>query len=268
MNNTKSSKSSKNPSSNLKKHESKYKMKSIVGQGTFGKVYKAFKPKNPDNYYAIKKISLLKQNNEVDGFPLTSIREIKLLKELKHPNVVRLHEIFTSRGTARKNFVPTTFIVMEYMEHDLWSLEKYKWGFKEKEHRIFTIPEIKNLLFQILSGIEHLHQKQIIHRDLKGANLLLNKKGELKLADFGLGRWLNSHNKNLTKEVVTFPYRAPEITYGYKSYDDKIDIWSIGCIFAELLIGTVLFAQKDPNEQIKFMYELLGDPRDSWPEVI
>lgn len=249
MNNNKNTKSSINPTSNLKKHENKYKMKSIVGQGTFGKVYKAFKSKNTDRYYAIKKISMLKQHmDNIDGFPLTSIREIKLLKELRHPNVVKLYEIFTSRGTARKNFIPTTFIVMEYMEHDLWSLEKYKWEFKEKEYRQFTIPQIKNILFQILNGIEHLHSKHIIHRDLKGANLLLNKKGELKLADFGLGRWLNSHNKNLTKEVVTFPYRAPEITYGYKNYDEKIDIWSIGCIFAELLLGTVIFAQKDPSE--------------------
>lgn len=76
----------------------------------------------------------------MDGFPLTSIREIKLLKELKHSNVVKLYEIFTSKGTSRKNNIPTTFIVMEYMEHDLWSLEKYKWSFKEKDLRNFSIP--------------------------------------------------------------------------------------------------------------------------------
>lgn len=102
---------------------------------------------------------------------------------------------------------------------------------------------------------------------MKGANLLINKKGELKLADFGLGRWINTHNRNLTQEVVTFPYRAPEITFGYKQYDEKIDIWSVGCIFAELLLGNVLFTQKDNMEQMQFMYQLLGDPRVRWPEV-
>lgn len=119
-------KSVKNPKSNLRKHENKYKMKSIVGKGTFGKVYKSFKTKNPSKYYAIKKISLLKEFT--DGFPFTSIREIKLLKDLKHPNIVKLYEIFTSRGTKRKNKIPTTFIVMEYMDHDLWSLENHKWN--------------------------------------------------------------------------------------------------------------------------------------------
>ena len=113
---------------NLRQHENKYKMKAIVGQGTFGKVFKAFKAKNPEKYYAIKKISLLKQfNYQSEGFPFTSIREIKLLKELKHPNVVKLYEIFTSRGSQVKNRIPTTFIVMEYMQHDMWSLEKDKW---------------------------------------------------------------------------------------------------------------------------------------------
>lgn len=197
--NHKTSKPPKNPKSNLRKHENKYKMKEVVGQGTFGKVFKAFKAKNPSKYYAIKKISLLKQfNYQSEGFPFTSIREIKLLKELKHPNVVKLYEIFTSRGSQEKKGIPTTFIVMEYMQHDLWSLEKHKWKPHDRTQKYFSIPEIKNLLRQILEGTAYLHKKHIIHRDLKGANLLLNSKGELKLADFGLGRWINNHNKNLT----------------------------------------------------------------------
>lgn len=109
-----------------------------------------------------------------------------------------MHEIFTSRGTYYKNFVPTTFMVLEYMEHDLWSLFKHRLQMAEPSMKLFSIPETKNIIYQLLKGVAFLHQNQIVHRDLKGANLLINKMGELKIADFGLGRWVNSNHRVLT----------------------------------------------------------------------
>lgn len=108
------------PESNLKLSEEKYLPIQIVGQGTYGKVYKVYKVRNPDKYYAIKKISRVRDGQE--GFPYTSIREIKLLQSLKHDNIVRIHEIFTSRGTKNKQYQPSAFMVMEYVEYDLWHL--------------------------------------------------------------------------------------------------------------------------------------------------
>lgn len=115
--------SRKNPKSNLRKYENKFKMVQIVGQGTFGKVFKAFRLKNPDKFYAIKKISRTKEFN--DGFPFTSIREIKLLKSLKHENIVKIIDIYTSKSREGQKRIPSTFIVMEYMEHDLWSIWRH-----------------------------------------------------------------------------------------------------------------------------------------------
>lgn len=121
---------------------------------------------------------------------------------------------------------------------------------------------------QLLSGVAHLHSLNILHRDLKGGNLLLSNKGELKIADFGLAKTYNKYTR-LTPGVVTHYYRAPELFYGSCYYNEKIDIWSIGCIFAELLLGKMLFASKTNKklEHLNKIYELLGDPLKSWPQV-
>lgn len=119
----------------------------------------------------------------------------------------------------------------------------------------------------MLKGINFLHQNNIIHRDLKAANLLITNQGVLKIADFGLGRFLKTHNKHLTQDVVTFPYRAPELILGDKNYNEKIDIWSIGCIFGEFLIRKHLFNEQGDRNQIFLMYQLLGEPQFTWPEI-
>lgn len=146
------------------------------------------------------------------------------------------------------------------MEHDLQSLvfNNYK----------FSKQKIKCLMAQLLEGVAHMHGRNIIHRDLKGGNLLLNNKGELKIADFGLAKFYNKYVP-LTTGVVTHYYRAPEIFYGSCKYNEKIDIWSIGCIFGELLLGKMLFRSKTDKkiEHLIKIYELLGNPQDTWPEV-
>jgi serine/threonine protein kinase len=175
------------PMSNLRSAEEKYLPIEIIGQGTYGRVYKVCKRKSKHKFYAIKKISRIKDGHE--GFPYTSIREIKLLNSIRHDNVVRIHEIFTSRGTERKKKVPSTFIVMEYVDYDLWQI----W----RKHTL-SISQVKCLLYQMLKGINFLHQSNIIHRDLKAANLLITNEGVLKIADFGLARFFKTHNKHLT----------------------------------------------------------------------
>lgn len=134
---------------------------------------------------------------------------------------------------------------MEYVDFDLWQI----W----RQHTL-SIPQVKCLLYQMLKGINFLHQNNIIHRDLKAANLLITNEGCLKIADFGLGRLLRTHNKHLTQDVVTFPYRAPELILGDRNYNEKIDIWSIGCLFGEFLIKKHLFNENGDRNQMFLMY--------------
>jgi serine/threonine protein kinase len=143
------------------------------------------------------------------------------------------------------------------MEHDFWSLLK---------NNKFGPAEVKCLLKQLLEGVAYLHEQKIIHRDLKGGNLLLNNKGCLKIADFGLARrFLRETRKS--QNVVTFWYRAPELLLGVRDYDEKIDIWSVGCIFAEFLTGYILFKGKKIKDQLQCIYEKLGDPLPRWKKV-
>jgi len=214
-----------------------------VGEGTFGKVYKArVKGTGKQNlnlkseFVALKKILM---ENEKEGFPLTAIREIMILKRLNHKNIINLLEIVTSKPSEKNKFRGNVYLVFEYMEHDLSGLVGRKYD--------FTVPIIKTIMKQLLLGLEYLHDNNIIHRDIKGANILINNKGELKLADFGLARLYNPDNKipkNYTNKVVTLWYRAPELLLGENNYGPAIDMWSVGCVFSELLTGQPAFKGK------------------------
>jgi cyclin-dependent kinase 12/13 len=217
-----------------------------VGEGTFGKVYKArykdfINNENNGNtnnsikseFVALKKILM---ENEKEGFPLTAIREIMILKRLNNKNIINLLEIVTSKPSEKNKNRGNVYLVFDYMEHDLSGLISRKFD--------FSIGLIKSILKQILLGLDYLHDNNIIHRDIKGANILLNNKGEVKLADFGLARLHNpnpNQNKKYTNRVVTLWYRSPELLLGATNYGTAIDIWSVGCVFAELLSGTSLF---------------------------
>lgn len=221
-----------------------------IGKGTFGTVYKA-KEKNTGEIVALKRVQY---NDEKDGFPLISLREIKTLITCKNENVVNLKEIVVSREKK------AVFIVMEYLEHDLLSL-------LEKKEQTFRESEIKCLMIQLLNAVKCIHDKWIIHRDIKAANLLMNNNGILKLADFGLAReTFESSEQPMTPGVVTLWYRAPEVLLGSSYYTRAIDIWSVGCIFAELLNNKPLFNGKNEIEQIDKMYRILGSPNEMiWP---
>jgi serine/threonine protein kinase len=157
------------------------------------------------------------------------------------------------------------YLVFEYMEHDLTGLLSH--GIK------FTTPQIKCIAQQMFEGLHYLHSKKIMHRDLKGSNLLLNTKGELKLADFGLARTLfassRPKNDNYTNRVITLWYRAPELLLGFTKYEYSIDMWSAGCIFLELFEGKAIFNGKDEVTQLEKIWKICGTPDvKTYPDVI
>jgi len=198
-----------------------------VGSGTYAVVYKA---KNKDNgkIYAMKVIRMDESGDE--GVPFTVIREISLLKRLKHPNIVRLHQVI---NTEKKGMT----LVFEYLYLDL-----KKYMVREKK---LSTPEIKSFLYQLLQGTAFCHKNHVLHRDLKPQNLLINKTGELKLADFGLARFNGIPVARLSSQVVTLWYRAPDVLLGSHKYTSSIDIWAIGCIFAEMVTSRPLFRGSD-----------------------
>lgn len=229
---------------------SNYEKLGRIGEGTYGVVYKA-REKTTGDIVALKKIRM---DRERDGMPLTSLREIRILQRITHPNVVRLIKVI--QGDALNN----VFLAFEYCEHDLARLI-------DNVKTTFTTSEVKSLMMQTLKAVEYLHERFIFHRDLKLSNLLLNQRGELKLCDFGLARAYDPVNKaSYTPKVVTLWYRAPELLFGCETYTTAIDMWAVGCIFAEFLKHAPLFPGSTEIEQVQMICALLGTPNEHiWP---
>lgn len=188
-----------------------------IGEGTYGVVYKA-KNKLTGEVVALKKIRL---DTETEGVPSTAIREISLLKELNHPNIVKLLDVIHTENKL--------YLVFEFLHQDL------KKFMDASALTGIPLPLIKSYLFQLLQGLAFCHSHRVLHRDLKPQNLLINADGSIKLADFGLARAFGVPVRTYTHEVVTLWYRAPEILLGCKYYSTAVDIWSLGCIFAEMV---------------------------------
>eukprot|EP01124_Arcella_intermedia_P003977 TRINITY_DN12256_c0_g1_i10.p1 TRINITY_DN12256_c0_g1~~TRINITY_DN12256_c0_g1_i10.p1 ORF type:complete len:555 (+),score=179.45 TRINITY_DN12256_c0_g1_i10:1165-2829(+) len=221
-----------------------------IGDGAYGVVYKA-KDKKTGEFIALKKV---KMEKEKEGFPLTSIREIRILMSCKHNNIVAVKEIVVGKE------IDAIFIAMEYLEHDLKTL-------MEDMTKQFTIAEVKCIMNQLLLGVEYLHDNWILHRDIKTSNLLLNNNGIMKIADFGLARPYGSPLRPYTHVVVTLWYRSPELLLGTKTYTPAIDIWSVGCVFAELLLSKPLFRGKGEIDQLDQIFKILGPvDEEEWPE--
>lgn len=225
-----------------------YERLSQVGEGTYGKVYKA-RNVGDGSLVALKRIRM---EQEKDGFPVTSMREIKLLQALHHPNVVRLREMMVSKGSV--------YMVLEYMNHDLT-------GILSHPEVSLSAANIKSLNHQMLSGLGYLHRRGILHRDMKGSNILLNGAGELKLADFGLARWYHKHKRDdYTNRVITLWYRSPELLMGETCYGPEVDTWSAGCIMLEIFTTKPVFQGSDEINQLEVIYSILGTPSASqWP---
>ncbi|XP_036176568.1 cyclin-dependent kinase 11B-like [Myotis myotis] len=220
-----------------------------IEEGTYGVVYRA-KDKKTGEIVALKR---LKMEKEKEGFPITSLREISTILKAQHPNIVTVREIVVGSNMDK------IYIVMNYVEHDLKSL-------METMKQPFLPGEVKTLMIQLLCGVKHLHDNWILHRDLKTSNLLLSHAGILKVGDFGLAREYGSPLKAYTPVVVTLWYRAPELLLGAKEYSTAVDMWSVGCIFGELLTQKPLFPGKSEIDQINKVFKNLGTPSEKiWP---
>lgn len=231
--------------------DERYETLEKLGEGTYGVVFKARDKKMNNRTIALKKIRL---ENADEGIPSTAIREISLLQELRHPNIIELLDI--SHGLNK------LYLSFEFFNLDL---KKYL----DKRQAGLPAPQVKNLMYQLLKGIVHCHERRIMHRDLKPSNLLIDQDGQqLKIADFGLARTFGLPLKSYTHEVVTLWYRAPEVLLGSKIYGLGIDMWSIGTIFYEMAHKRPLFFGDSEIGQIFKIFQKLGTPDDNtWQGV-
>ncbi|KAJ1369835.1 Cell division protein kinase 1 [Parelaphostrongylus tenuis] len=222
-----------------------------IGEGTYGVVYKG-KHKRTNKLVAMKKIRL---EGEDEGVPSTAIREVSLLKELKHPNVVQLEDVIMQENRL--------YLIFEFLSMDL-----KRYLDQLPTDKKLPAAECKSYMFQICQAICFAHQRRVIHRDLKPQNLLVDGKGAIKLADFGLARAVGIPVRVYTHEVVTLWYRAPEILLGTQRYSMGVDMWSIGCIFAEMASKKPLFQGDSEIDELFRLFRVLGTPTEAeWPGV-
>lgn len=221
-----------------------------IGQGTYGVVYKAQHTQSKE-IVAVKRI---KFESQEEGIPSSAIREIALLKELKHPNIVELYDVVHSQHRLT--------LIFEYCD---WDLRKYM----QSREDPLTEDEVISFTYQLLKALEYIHSQNIIHRDIKPQNILINRKGELKLADFGLARSTFIPVDSLSTEVITRWYRPPEILQGNKNYGFPVDVWSAGCVVVEMITGQPLFMCDTNEELMEKVTSVFGSKvvEEAFPEI-
>ncbi|KAG8364040.1 hypothetical protein BUALT_Bualt19G0084800 [Buddleja alternifolia] len=219
-----------------------------IGQGTYSSVYRA-RDLETGKIVALKKVRFVNMDPESVRF---MAREILILRRLDHPNVMKLEGLVTSRVSGN------LYLVFEYMEHDLA-------GLAASPMVRFTEPQIKCFLQQLLRGLEHCHSRGVLHRDIKGSNLLIDKDGNLKIGDFGLATFFRANQRQpLTSRVVTLWYRPPELLLGATDYGVSVDLWSSGCILAELFAGKPIMPGRTEVEQLHKIFKLCGSPSEEY----
>ncbi|XP_076441299.1 cyclin-dependent kinase 1-B-like [Babylonia areolata] len=222
-----------------------------IGEGTYGVVYKG-RHRRTNQLVALKKIRL---ENDEEGVPSTAVREISMLKELQHPSIVKLLDVLMQDNKL--------YLVFEFLSMDL---KKYLDSLPNGQQMDRML--IKSYMYQIVSGILFCHKRRVLHRDLKPQNLLIDNKGGIKIADFGLARAFGIPVRVYTHEVVTLWYRAPEILLGSARYSTPVDVWSIGTMFAEMANRRPLFHGDSEIDQLFRIFRTMGTPtEDTWPGV-
>nr|XP_009417926.1 PREDICTED: cyclin-dependent kinase D-1-like isoform X3 [Musa acuminata subsp. malaccensis] len=228
----------------------RYLKREVLGEGTYGVVFKAIDTKTGQTV-AIKKIRL---GQYKEGVNFTALREIKLLKELKDPNIIELIDAFPHKGNLH--------LVFEFMESDLEAVIRDR-------NIVLSLADTKSYLQMTLKGLAYCHKKWVVHRDMKPNNLLIASDGQLKLADFGLARIFGSPDRKFTHQVFARWYRAPELLYGAKQYGAGVDVWAAGCIFAELLLRRPFLQGSSDIDQLGKIFAAFGTPKPSqWPDMV
>ncbi|KIY44096.1 Pkinase-domain-containing protein [Fistulina hepatica ATCC 64428] len=243
-----------------------YNLTTKLGEGTFGEVHKAIHRKTR-RVVALKRILM---HNEKEGMPVTALREIKILKALKHECIVDIVDMFVVKSSSQSSF--SVYMVFPYMDHDLA-------GLLENDRVKLQPSHIKLYMQQLLRGTEYMHRNHILHRDMKAANLLISNDGSLKIADFGLARAvdprvatssvqdrLTGRDRKYTNCVVTRWYRPPELLLGSRNYGGEVDIWGIGCIMGEMFMRRPILVGSSDLDQLDKIWQLCGTPnQQTWP---
>ncbi|KAI1006596.1 Serine/threonine-protein kinase [Podosphaera aphanis] len=251
----------------------RYKVIGFISSGTYGRVYKAVGRQGQPGEFAIKKFKPDKEGQQIQytGISQSAVREMALCSELSHPNIIKLIEIILEDKCI--------FMVFEYAEHDLLQIIHYH---TQPTRHPIPASTVKSIMFQLLNGSLYLHSNWVLHRDLKPANIMVTSSGEVKIGDLGLARLFYKPSHSLfsgDKVVVTIWYRAPELLLGSRHYTPAIDMWAIGCIFAELLSLRPIFkgeeAKMDAKKTVPFqrnqmqkIVEIMGMPtKEKWPHL-
>ncbi|EMD65617.1 hypothetical protein COCSADRAFT_354868 [Bipolaris sorokiniana ND90Pr] len=238
------------PTMDNRRHPSSFQQLEKLGEGTYATVFKG-RNRQTGELVALKEIHL----DSEEGTPSTAIREISLMKELRHENIVLLHDVIHTENKL--------MLVFEFMDKDL-----KRYMDSRGDRGALDPATIKSFMYQLLKGIAFCHEARVLHRDLKPQNLLINNRGQLKLADFGLARAFGIPVNTFSNEVVTLWYRAPDVLLGSRTYNTSIDIWSAGCIMAEMYTGRPLFPGTTNEDQVQKIFRLMGTPSErSWPGI-
>lgn len=234
-----------------------YIKRKVLGEGTYALIFLADEVSTVNTEKILKSdkdtvfkrrvaIKRIKTTDIAFGIEISSIREIKALKKIKSPYVLNLFDVFIYQNSMH--------IILEYIETNLEVIIKNK--------KIILMPsDIKSWLLMILKGLYAMHKKFVIHRDIKPNNILINKLGIVKIADFGLAREIDG---DMTPTVVTRWYRAPELLFNSKMYTFGVDMWAVGCVFAELFLRVPFFGGESDFHQLELIFQVLGNPEKSW----
>ena len=232
----------------------KYVKDKKLGEGTYANVYLGHLKADPSSLVAIKK---MKVNTDYrDGLTMDAIREVKYLQELSHPNIIALHAVFSSKNQNLN-------LVLEYLP--LGDLEML---IKDSEGIRYGTAEVKAWMGMLGRAVWFCHENFVLHRDIKPNNLLIAADGEVKLADFGLARSFSDPYRPMSPQVITRWYRPPELLFGAKFYSGAVDVWSMGTVFAELILRAPFIAGTTDVHQLELICNTIGTPaEENWPGV-